>query len=90
MAELVSVTLEKRGEDLVITKNAIEKVLNGKMPEAIVIRTYQTNRLKNQENIHILIRHILRRLRRFHSRKRNKHLLIDLPSVDKEKDEGNF
>jgi hypothetical protein len=25
MAELVSVTLEKRGEDLVITKNAIEK-----------------------------------------------------------------
>jgi hypothetical protein len=37
MAELVSVPLE-RGEDLVITKGAIEKALNGKT-EAIVIRT---------------------------------------------------
>jgi hypothetical protein len=60
--------------------------LNGKTPEAIVIRT--TNEpSKNQENIHILI-HILR-LRRFSFAKRNS-TFIDLPSVDKEKDEGNF
>jgi hypothetical protein len=28
------------------------KVLNGKMPEAIVIRTYQTNRLKSRKYSH--------------------------------------
>jgi hypothetical protein len=41
MAELVSVTLRNE-EDLLLPRMRL-KVLNGKMPEAIVIRTYQTN-----------------------------------------------
>jgi hypothetical protein len=46
MAELVSVTLEERGR-FSYYQEADCKALNGKMP--VVIRTYQTNRQKNQE-----------------------------------------
>ena len=90
-AELVSVTPEIQGEDLVITKNHIEKFLEGKSPEAIVIRTLpnlneklsrkysNTNPPYLDENAAIFLRE-----------SRVKHLLIDLPSVDKEKDEGKL
>ena len=38
-AELLSISPEEIGEDRIITKSQIELVLNGKSPEAIVIRT---------------------------------------------------
>src|SRR5215831_9104006 len=38
-AELISVQPEIRGEDQVITLEQMQKALNGKAPEAIVIRT---------------------------------------------------
>jgi hypothetical protein len=50
MAELVSVTLEKRG-GFSYYQEAIESI-EWKMPEAIVIRTYQTNRLKSRKYSH--------------------------------------
>ena len=45
-AELISITPEDINSDLVITKNQIERALNGKTPEAIIIRT-----LPNSESV---------------------------------------
>jgi kynurenine formamidase len=91
MAELVSVPLEKRGEDLVITKDAIEKALNGKTPEAIVIRTVPNEvSKKSRKYSHSNPPYLEEAAARFIRECGIQHLLIDLPSVDKEKDEGKL
>jgi len=91
MAELVSVTPESIGEDLVITKIQIETALHRKKPEAIIIRTIpnekgklsrkysNTNPPYLHENAALFIRE-----------SGISHLLIDLPRVDKEHDEGKL
>ena len=91
MAELISVQPEIQNEDLVITKNQIENALNGTSPEAIVIRTLpntsdklsmkysNTNPPYLSEDAAIFIREC-----------GIQHLLIDLPSVDKEQDDGKL
>ncbi len=91
IAELISVEPEKRNEDLVITKKQVQEALNGKTPEAIVIRTLPNPESKTHakysntnppyllEEAAIFIREI-----------GIKHLLIDLPSVDRESDKGKL
>lgn len=91
LAELISIEPEIHGDDAIISKGQIEKALNGKTPEAIVIRTLpnenekQSRKYSNSnppylsEEAAIFIRDI-----------GIKHLLIDLPSVDKEHDEGKL
>lgn len=91
MTELISVEPEIVNDDLVITKKQIEKALNGKIPEAIVIRTLpnldakkhkkysNTNPPYLHEDAATFIREI-----------GIQHLLIDLPSVDREEDEGKL
>ena len=90
-AELISVEPKAIGDDLVITKEQIEKLLNGKSTEAIIIRTLlnpETKKHLNYSNTNppylteeasIFIREV-----------GIQHLLIDLPSVDKEHDEGKL
>src|SRR5690606_29669166 len=90
-AELISITPQVLAKDFVISKIQIEELLNGKPTEAVVIRTLPNSvdkKHKNYSNTNpaylteeaaILIREI-----------GVKHLLIDLPSVDKEKDEGKL
>lgn len=90
-AELISVEPKAIGEDLVITKEQVEKALSGKSSEAIIIRTVPNPETKKHlkysntnppylaEEAAIFIREIGMR-----------HLLIDLPSVDKEHDEGKL
>jgi kynurenine formamidase len=90
-AELISITPEKHNDDLVITKLQIEKALNSKTPEAIILRTIpnsenkknrkysNTNPAYLSEEAAIYIREI-----------GIQHLLIDLPSVDREHDEGKL
>ena len=91
MAELVSVSLEKRGEDLVITKEAVEKALNGKTPEAIIIRTVPNeDSKKSRKYSHSNPPYLEEAAARFIRECGIQHLLIDLPSVDKEKDEGKL
>ena len=91
MAELVSVSLEKRGEDLVITKEAVEKALNGKTPEALVIRTIPNqDSKKSRKYSHSNPPYLEEAAARFIRECGIQHLLIDLPSVDKEKDEGKL
>lgn len=91
MAELVSVTLEKKVEDLVITKDAIEKALNGKRPEAIIIRTLPNEvSKKSRKYSHTNPPYLEEAAARFICESGIQHLLIDVPSVDKEKDEGKL
>lgn len=90
-AELVSVEPELRGEDLVITKNQIEKALEGKFPEAIVIRTLPNPEEKLSRKYSDTNPPYLDEKAAVFIRERGiKHLLIDLPSVDKERDQGKL
>lgn len=90
-AELVSVTAENIGEDLVITKNQIEKALNGKTPEALIIRTLPNIAGKKHQNYsHTNPPYLLEQAAVFIREAGIKHLLIDLPSVDREEDEGKL
>jgi kynurenine formamidase len=91
LAELISVSPELIGNDLVIAKSQVEKALNGKKPEAIVIRTLpnetdKMSRKYSNTNPPYLDSYAATFIRESGI----KHLLIDLPSVDKEHDEGKL
>jgi kynurenine formamidase len=86
-AQLITVTPEKRGEDLVITNELIGSIEKG--VEAIIIRTLpnEQDRLsRNYSNTNppYVLEEVALRFRESGIN----HLLIDLPSVDKEKDNG--
>jgi len=90
-AEVVSVQPEEQGEDFVITKSQIEKALNGKTPEAIVIRTLPNAAAKTSKNYSNTNPPYLEEGAALFIRECGiKHLLIDLPSVDREQDEGKL
>lgn len=91
LAELISVEPEKRGEDFVITKGQIENALDGKTPEAIVIRTLPNVNEKLSKNYsNTNPPYLDEKASEFIREIGIKHLLIDLPSVDKEHDEGKL
>lgn len=89
-ATLITIQPKKQGEDLVITKKQIKKAMLTN-PEALIIRTLpnpvekcskqysNTNWPYLSEDAAIYIREI-----------GVQHLLIDTPSVDKEKDDGKL
>ena len=96
MAQLISIEPEKIGADFIITQNQIKQKIDsfallGLPLEALIIRTLpnleskkslkysNTNPPYLEENAAIYIRAL-----------GIKHLLIDLPSVDKEQDEGKL
>lgn len=91
MAELVSVLPEEQGEDFVITKSQIEAALKGKSPEAIVIRTLPNDAAKKSKNYSNTNPPYLEEAAALYIRECGiKHLLIDMPSVDRESDEGRL
>ena len=91
MTELVSVEPEMHGEDFVITKVQIEEALNGKRPEAIVIRTLPNENEKvSRKYSNSNPPYLDEKASEFIRESGIKHLLIDLPSVDKEHDEGKL
>ncbi|ALM48824.1 metal-dependent hydrolase [Flavobacterium psychrophilum] len=89
--EVVSVQPEEQGEDFVITKSQIEEALSGKTPEAIVIRTLPNAAAKTSKNYSNTNPPYLEEGAALFIRECGiKHLLIDLPSVDREQDEGKL
>lgn len=90
-AQLITISPEKINDDFVITKEQILKNISQNPKEALIIRTLPNEESKKHlnysntnppyvsEEAANLIREI-----------GIKHLLIDLPSVDKEKDEGKL
>ena len=90
-AELITVMPDKKGDDLVISKEEIKNALNGNRPEALIIRTMpnsDTKKSKKYSNTNWT--YLLEEAAAYIKEVGIKHLLIDLPSVDKEKDEGKL
>jgi kynurenine formamidase len=91
VAELLSVSVETQGEDLVITKAQLEKALKGKTPEALVIRTLPNENEKLSKKYSNTNPPYLEESAALFIRESGiQHLLIDLPSVDKEHDGGKL
>lgn len=91
VAELISVQPEQQGEDWVITKHQVETALAGKKPEALVIRTLPNEiekRCRKYSNTNPP--YLAEAAAQFIRETGIQHLLIDLPSVDKEHDEGKL
>lgn len=90
MAELISVVPEKIGDDYVITKELIQKVMPLNFTtEALVLRTLPNSADKMHKNYsHTNPPYLSEEAARFIVEQNVQHLLIDLPSVDKEKDNG--
>lgn len=90
-AELISITPEDINGDLVITKNQIENLLNGKNTNALIIRTLPNLELKKHKNYSKTNPPYLSEEAAIFIREIGiQHLLIDLPSVDREEDEGKL
>jgi len=90
-AQLISIGPEMMNNDLVITKNQIETALNGIIPEAIVIRTLPNLESKKHTNYSNTNPPYLEETAATFIREIGiQHLLIDLPSVDREEDEGKL
>ena len=89
IAELITVAPEVRGELFVISRKQLLYLLDGKKPEALVIRTIPNTRDKKTKNWShtnwpFISESGMKQLRQLGI----KHVLIDLPSVDPEKDDG--
>lgn len=90
-AELISISPEEVGVDRIITKSQIELALRGKSPEAIVIRTLPNLESKKHQNYSKTNPPYLAEEAATYIREIGiQHLLIDLPSVDREEDEGKL
>lgn len=91
-AELISIEPKSIGEDLVITKKSISTALDAtKKIESLVIRTLPNLESKKHKNYSktnppYLSEEAAKLIREIGI----KHLLIDLPSVDREEDEGRL
>jgi kynurenine formamidase len=91
VAELISIVPEIQEEDWVITENQIKGALIGKTAEAIIIRTLPNFKIKKSLNYSNTNPPYLAEEAAMFLRKSGiKHLLIDLPSVDRERDEGKL
>jgi len=92
LAELVTILpKELANGDFVITKEHLETALEGKRPEAIVIRTLSNglNKLSMQYS-NTNPPYILEEAISFLNEIGVEHLLIDMPSIDRENDEGKL
>lgn len=90
-AQVISVQPEIHQNDLIITKNQIESALNGMTPEAIIIRTLPNEKAKLSKNYsNTNPPYLTEDAAAFVRESEIQHLLIDLPSVDKEHDEGKL
>ncbi len=90
-AELVSIQPEKTDDDLVISLNQIQQALDGKNPEALVIRTLPNLNTKKHTNYSKTNPPYLSEAAAAYIKSIGiQHLLIDLPSVDREEDEGKL
>lgn len=91
LAEVVTVAPEKLGKDYVISKKQLQFALGNKKREAIVIRTMPNTREKfSKQYSNTNPTYLLEDAAEYLKSKDIKHLLIDLPSVDKEQDEGEL
>jgi kynurenine formamidase len=95
-AKLITIEPEKFGDDLVITKNQVEKALSTSTSlsvtnEALIIRTLPNEKeKKSRKYSNTNPPYLSEEAAVFIRESEIQHLLIDLPSVDKEHDEGKL
>ncbi len=91
VAELISAQPETIGEDQIITLEQIKKALSGKEPQAVVIRTLPNeNAKRSMQYSNTNPPYLDGQAAQFMREIGVMHLLIDLPSVDREHDEGKL
>ncbi len=87
LAEVITVAPERLNDDSVISKKQIQFALGNKKRDAIVLRTLpNTTEKLSMQYSHTNPTYLLEDAAIYLREKGIKHLLIDLPSVDKEKD----
>ncbi|CAI2766349.1 cyclase family protein [Flavobacterium collinsii] len=90
LAQLITIEPEKIGDDFMITKNQILDVLSG-TTEALLIRTLPNQKdKKSRKYSNTNPPYLSEEAAIFIRESKIQHLLIDLPSVDKEHDEGKL
>ena len=91
LGKLITIKPTPQGDDMVITKHHIEQHLKLNEVEALVIRTQPNTTHKKTKNYNNTNwPYLTQEAAAFIRECGVKHLLIDLPSVDKEKDEGKL
>ncbi len=92
MAELITISPDiMTNGDKHITKNHIENCLGNKLPEALIIRTIDNSPLKiNKQYSNTNPPYLDYEAAEFIGAIGINHLLIDLPSIDKERDDGKL
>lgn len=89
LTELVTIPPESQEGDFVITKRQLQFALGNKKRDAVVIRTLPNlSDKKTMQYSNTNPTYMLEEAAIYLREKGIKHLLIDLPSVDREKDEG--
>ena len=91
VAEVISITPEDHGGDLIISMGQIEAAVGNKTPEALIMRTLPNELAKRHKNYSHANPPYLSEAAATYIREIGvEHLLIDLPSVDREEDEGRL
>jgi len=91
LAELVTVAPEKIGNDFVISEKQLKTALRNKKRDAIVIRTLPNlSDKKETRYFNTNPAYLSNEAASYLVEKGIRHLLVDLPSVDKEKDGGKL
>ncbi|NQZ45194.1 MAG: cyclase family protein [Flavobacteriaceae bacterium] len=89
LAELITVAPEKQASDFVISKKQLQYALGNRKREAVIIRTIPNlPDKKTRQYAHSNPPYLLKDAAVWLREKGVEHLLVDLPSVDKEKDDG--
>ncbi len=88
-AELLTIAPELMGDDFIISKKQIQFALGNKKRKAVVLRTLPNLAdKKSMQYSHTNPPYLQEEAAVYLREKGVEHLLIDLPSVDKEKDDG--
>lgn len=89
LAEVITIAPEKYQDDFVISRKQLQYALGNKKREAMVIRTLPNfgDKMSKQYS-HTNPPYLLEQTAQFLADQGVKHLLVDLPSIDKEKDKG--
>ena len=91
LAEVITIPPESQEKDFVITKRQLQYAIGNKKRDAIIIRTLPNlSDKKNMQYSNTNPPYLLEEAAIYLREKGVQHLLIDLPSVDKEKDEGKL
>ena len=90
LAEVISVTPKQSKDDFIISKEILSSAIK-EIPEALLIRTLPNPQQKQRRHYsHTNWPFLSEHGAQWISEKNIQHLLIDLPSVDKEKDNGKL